>query len=1542
MSNSESSAQQQQLYNKELQESQKLLQQQSRIISTQVDMIAQMVSSVKQMDFSRAKNQTKEFANSLFGVKDAVEKISEDGHSAFEHLNETTKESIKTTYAFQKAVDFLTMKHVRLGSTGVEAFFGLNQGLKFSLNMTKSLISYSGTLIKTVLHLGAAIVTAPFKMLKGLIHMADQGGSNELAEALEKIREEFGYLRKTAGGAIIELSRSMKGELANTGLSVYRIFGNLAQRLQYFQKYAHALGPIFDSIYANVGPGGAEALGAYNKALGLTEEGLKGVAQRALTTGRTVNEINRELANYAIQLSSAFNVTMKEVSRDVGTMMADFQHFGHLGTKALTQVAVYARRLGLEVKALGGLMDKWMNFEDAATGAAQLSQAFGLNIDAISMMRAQDPAEKIEQLRKAFFRAGKSVETMTYQERRLLAQQTGLDDAAISLAFSLKSQGMSYDQVTRKGAQAQRHQLTQAEALERLSGAIERLVRSGSGDGLGFVDKFFKGFSIGIRRSREFRQIMRNIRRDLRSTLRAGVESGRAFVKAFPGIKDFFGSLADFFEPRRFREMLGKVKGAFHEFFDALAGKDPRALPEFARRLHKGFMEYFDSRSPAGRRFLDGSKRIFEAFANIANGLLKKAIEGVTRAVRFVTDLLTGRTSLRAIQAEMESSGGFLGKLLKAAFDGIPEMSKKFGESVMTMLKAGWERFGPRITNFLSGWFFTVLGTSLAASFTRGFFGAIAGLFVRGAATTIKRAIGTSGVGHALSEAGSEVAARSRQLSEAGNGLRGRRRRGGMMGGMVTESVQEAGHAAEAARRSNFGRADVYRLLLAAALIGVGMFAVVQGMKSIILWVRENHVSLDEVAKAALVMGGAATVMIAAAGATAAIGGASRLMVGVNPVVVGAAVGTMIVVTGAMIGAAWLTIQAVKGFPMDAIAKSIVVMGAMSGMMIAAAGMTAVSGALGAVIVATDGLAVAAIIAGLATMGIVLAAMVEETMSIIRKIDRFRPLPGFNEKAATFVSIVNSLGTFTSSFMAAMSVAVPGVVGTISSVIFGQNPARQIHTTFSKMAELVNTVGDRMQAIIAQIMNWSSSMTTEQIERGRSIASTLVSIGEFAKSLQPGSELLRDSSAWFEGSDVVSKINGTTVFITALADSVMTTMMRLTPVIRDISGMNWSEQTIRGTQVFTGLLKGIGDLSQALLPRGTTLEQINRSRDFAGALNHLGAFMRSMVDGLINSHIFQSVSGIVSGIATEVRNINPTQVGILNRVAPIAETAIGALSSTATMFGNMSNLLRGTNSVSVDANLITQLTGLVSTVFEKLVTFIPTMLNNIKAIRLTPSDSRDITGKLATIRSVMETVSSIPTAFQSMTSGAAAGADRLQYLQTGLDTVSTFMLRIFDKTSATSSGGAFYTGLQLVAAWKAPEGLSNGVTQLQQASTAISRVAEFSRTLAGTIQSAQETAERIKGGTVSRIVTSIQQMVTEVNEVSNQLGNVDVPNINMSLRRMAHDIGLGENGQFVVHRGQFTVNVNVNVTMDSRDLQTTLVQTATKTPVGPRLATTTS
>jgi hypothetical protein len=719
-------------FNNLLESAKTLIESQNKLLKNQSDILTDLATKAQKINFKNTTTEAQQLTEALKETAKQGGKAANSQSSFYEEIRKQIGSAGDETSDLSKVLTNMIPISEKLSVT-MSFWKGLKEGVSGVVAVSKSLTSIIGGAARTLGHLALSIISFPFSLLQNLIHDASQSGSNELAQALEDIRKEFGYLDKTAGGTIVRLGRSMRGELANTGLSVYRVFGNLAERLRYFLEYSKNLGETIDAAMRNIDPRrDAEALGAFNKALGLTGEGQKAIAQRSIATGQEINEVNRQIANYAIQLSDAFGVTMKEVGRDIGKMMSDFQHFGHLGVKELGQVAVYTRRLGIEFKQLASVMDKFTNFEDAANGAAQLSQAFGLNVDAFKLMQEQDPAKKLEQLRKAFFAAGRTVENMSYQERRLLAQQTGLDDASVQLAFSLKSQSLSYDQIAKKGDQAKKKQLSQAEALEKLAGAIERMVQSGGVGGGGFLDRFLRGFEVGIKRSQEFRHLMQNLRRALVDTYYAGIQVGRAFVDSFPGIKDWFNGIAGIFEPRRFRNMLNRVVDAFKTFFKDLQD-DPRAgFRKFTQKLKEGFTNWFDKNESSGRKILNSFKAFFKVTSGIFAEGMKIAIQGVTKGIKFITDIIAHPEKLASLARTGKGAGGFVATLITPSIKAIKEAWPEFKSAFVDLakvalpkiakeLKIVFEKSWPYIATAIFGPAFsraiiTTLGNNLIAS----------------------------------------------------------------------------------------------------------------------------------------------------------------------------------------------------------------------------------------------------------------------------------------------------------------------------------------------------------------------------------------------------------------------------------------------------------------------------------------------------------------------------------------------------------------------------------------------------------------------------------------------------------------------------------------------------------------------------------------------------------------------------------------------------------------------------------------------------------
>ena len=609
----------------------KLYEQQAAMMKNQLSIMERMVQAIEEFQPSEKRNDLEELNKTLTEMADNVEDVGEKSNLTQNDFNKLAETMLGQSNRVAGSI-----KKFGLIGMGLSPIVGvvekLGGGFKFMFNILKSVGNVAGIAIGSIVDLATSIITFPFKMLQGLIDLAGSGGDTGLRQALEDIRKEFGDLRKNGSEAIIDISRGLKGQLAETGLSTWRIFGNLAERLKTITEYAQNMGTAFDLVRQSFVEN-AERVGAYIKGLGLTQEGQRSLAETAIRSGESLQELGRQITTFAYGVGEAFGFNGKMISRDIGKMMNDFTNFGNLGIETLSNISVYARKLGVEFEKLLGVVERFDNFEQAAQGAAHLSQAFGLQLDTLSLITEQDPAARIEQLRKAFFAAGKSVENMTRQERALLAQQTGLDQNTLSLVFAQKNAATSYADIQKQSDATKKKQLSQAEAMEKLSNSIERLVKSGDFGSGGFFDRFLQGFSLGIRRSHEFRKVLLNLRQSLRIVWRSGIETGRAFVQMFPGVKQTLKALQEMFDPRAMRKKMREVVGAFKDFFKTVANDPKKALNNLLTSLHNTFFKNFDIRK-GGMGLMKGFATFWKQIFRIGMAAVEIGIEALMKFIR--------------------------------------------------------------------------------------------------------------------------------------------------------------------------------------------------------------------------------------------------------------------------------------------------------------------------------------------------------------------------------------------------------------------------------------------------------------------------------------------------------------------------------------------------------------------------------------------------------------------------------------------------------------------------------------------------------------------------------------------------------------------------------------------------------------------------------------------------------------------------------------------------------------------------------------------
>lgn len=1218
-----------------------------------------------------------------------------------------------------------------------------------------------------------SIISIPFQMLSSLVKEADAGGGgNELAAAYEKVREEFGSFKEATSRDVIASARSMKGELANTGLSIYKTFGGLAQRLDYFRELAQAMGATFGVLSRQFAEN-AEAIGAYQKGLGLSNEAMKAIGARAFATGTQLTESLREVGNYALQMGQSFGISSKLISKDIGEMMVDFKHFGGLGVKEMANLSVYARRLGIDMKGVLGVVDKFDNFEDAAQGAAQLSQAFGLNVDAIKLMNAQNPAERVEMLRKSFFAAGRSIENMTRQERRLLASQTGLDDAVLDQVFSLKNQALSYDQVTKKSDAAKKSQLNQTQVLKQLSDNIQRLTQSGSSGMGGFFERFLQGFAKGIRRSQEFRELMRNLRIDLRATMQAGMQVGRMFVDMFPGVKDILGGLRDIFNPRAFKNMLNGVVGSFRAFFTAMTTNPQTALPKLLESLKKNFFDFFNTRSSAGQKVVQGYKKFFTAIADIAKSGLKLAFDSLKKGFNYLTALMKGEVSVGSIG----DTGGFVGKAIHAIvgfFEGTggTEMLEAAGTMFKTLFHKLVEKlpgiigpavpsmaaalFGPATARALIAAALPLVMKGIGGAITSGGGGLIKGLFqkARGvdqAASTVSRTAGNAQPPAALGAQQSQALTKGMSNWEK-FGVSTAVKVGLVLVAVATAlavggvelalAIRAMSAILEGLSTSSILKSVAVLGAMSLIMIPLGLIAKTMGD----LNPGKTLKNFAVLSAMLLALGGVSAVIFSMMGqldekkismGTKAIMGMSVLMLAMVPlalagvlvakipqgeVVKGLGMMGLVLAGLAVVSAGILALLSL--IPESKLNAAAGAMEKMNVVMLSTIPVIAAASLIGLAISASGGIAAGVIAVGLAAMVTAMGSIAVAIVGIMRTIDAVPITSGFNKKVEGFTAIMKGLSDFTSVFGQIMNSIRPSLV----EVLRGETMSANIERFRQFITNLIGSKDSGLMGLISSITRTIGDIPMSDLQKMAPFTAVLAGVADLMKTMQgPLSEINSGSGiiGSIMGSDIPLNLSHIATFADTIKDSTRGLIRSLLTLMSEVQD---PDKIAKLAQPFAAVMQGVGAIMKAVQLSGDSLKNLQSTEARAGlvligssvrhgidtgAITAMGQYAGALIRAVSSSGLFDQIRAMMIGIVQGTQGITEQQINALKVAGPIMQAAMTGVSAIATIFNGALSKLGDEPLDQGKINMVQRLMGVFSDTLGSIMTRMGTAILSI-------------------------------------------------------------------------------------------------------------------------------------------------------------------------------------------------------------------------------------
>lgn len=717
----------QQQINKVLADRQKILSSQAAQISSQTKMYIEMCNAMNCEDLEGVSSRLDDIVSSLNDASDKAGKFSDN-------INDVDDSKLdKSSSLWGKITDNIN------ASTGAAVGFGsgISKALKGAVIDAQSTVGALNGVLGSLGSIAGSIISMPFKMLGGLVGMAASGGggASEWAKAVEEVRGQYGSLASGEGKAVMDMYTNMTSAssmLNDTGMSMKKIFGSTGAALKFVGEMAGAAGAEFhmlkDSMVEN-----AAAMGAMNKGLGMSNEALVALTKNAQNAGKDVGGSLHAITSMTLDMSEAFGVSGKTIGKNVSAMAEDIENFGNMSEKQLVATATYMAKLGLEAKDLQGVIGKFDDFESAADSVSNLNQAFGIQLDTMEMMNAENPAERIDMMRDAFHSAGKSVEDMTRQEKALLAEQTGLSVSAMENAFSQENMGTSYEDIEAAAGDAEDNQMSQTEAMAKLGDQIEKTFGGGGSTMTGFFDALTKGFMKGLTQSKEFKEVMKVIRKAMKVVYDFGKALGAMFSELMGDLGAWEG-IKELFDLKDLKALLGVpdgksgILGIFRKMKDALTGKGNYSPQQLAEDMGKEFGKFFSAKGPAISKLKDAFFKAIEMIGTLITGLIPWVVSKLIDMLKSMADTIRNPPDM--------GGGGFLNKMItmfEDMFDKLIELAPALLAAMLDLLSAVFEQHGGTIMKFgaiyLGIIFSKMMITAALSSLKGAIIGKIAGMF---------------------------------------------------------------------------------------------------------------------------------------------------------------------------------------------------------------------------------------------------------------------------------------------------------------------------------------------------------------------------------------------------------------------------------------------------------------------------------------------------------------------------------------------------------------------------------------------------------------------------------------------------------------------------------------------------------------------------------------------------------------------------------------------------------------------------------------------
>jgi methyl-accepting chemotaxis protein len=565
--------------------------------------------------------------------------------------------------------------------------------------------------------------------------------AGQMHQANETLRKDMGDITSDQGKFVKDMAGNLgtaKKALGAAGGSLYASIGNSAAVLQEMTAMAGEFGDSLVRMQGQIDGATSELL-LMRKGMNISTEAFKNIASSAEASGGTMKDALTETMVASAHLSKTFGVDVKVIGKNIDKMAKDMGSFGSMAPKELAAVATYATKLGVSIEALKGTMDAFDTFEGAAANAGKLAEAFGMNVDVMGMMNAENPAERMDMLRKSFEETGRSVNDLSRHEMKLLSESMGglpVDEMKNALSMSTDEMGFGdFESAAEEAAE----KMTPEQAMKDVAKSIDKLALQIKDMTAGPLSEFLRGFTQAITRSAEFRAIMKDVTDFLLVFFELGKEVGRMFVETF--LKkggDVRNMIDSIFSLEKITKFSDTVKAAFEQFKTLIKVDPKEAIENLFDSVLGAFKDWFGSGEQAnslGSMLAGLLENGFKMLAGLAPKIIKTAAGYIQTFATSLKEFLNGDSKTA------NEIGSGIGGAFMMAFDAISDsLVDDLLPVLLDLFGVLFEKFAIPATLILSGIFALIFAKAMISSVIA----VGAGALVKGLATKIASYFGNA------------------------------------------------------------------------------------------------------------------------------------------------------------------------------------------------------------------------------------------------------------------------------------------------------------------------------------------------------------------------------------------------------------------------------------------------------------------------------------------------------------------------------------------------------------------------------------------------------------------------------------------------------------------------------------------------------------------------------------------------------------------------------------------------------------------------------